>query len=145
MAVNAVDILFLQIGFLRPIHEKKDSFFRAVMHQTANGNNDNNRTCAIAPTSSFNISSSPKRTNYPRGRLIAQYFGKEQTTPEVQAAPRTNYPRGRGRGRSAESNDLIFRINNRINPKGYNASRHRVPDVNVKHNRKLRAVNDVYK
>ena len=44
MALTAEIIVLLHTGFFRPIHEKKDSFLRAVTNQTANGINENNRT-----------------------------------------------------------------------------------------------------
>ena len=46
----------------------------------------------------------------------------------------TNYPRGL----LAKSNNLILHIYNRVDAKWYYASRHRVPDIYVKHDGKLR-------
>ena len=45
----------------------------------------------------------------------------------------------------SKSNDLIVHVNDRFNPKWHDAARHRMPDVYVANNRKLGAVDDLYK
>ena len=56
-AVRTDKDIFLQTGFLSPIHDKKDSLFLAVINQTASGRKENSMTCTTDPTISFIMSS----------------------------------------------------------------------------------------
>lgn len=55
-AVRTDKDIFLQTGFLSPIHDKKDSLFLAVINQTASGRKENSMTCTTDPTISFIMS-----------------------------------------------------------------------------------------
>ena len=56
-AVRTDKDIFLQTGFLSPIHEKNDSLFPAVINQTVSGRKENSMTCATDPIISFIMSS----------------------------------------------------------------------------------------
>lgn len=55
-AVRTAKDVFLQTGFLIPIHDKKDSLFLAVINQTARGRKENSMTCTTDPIISFIMS-----------------------------------------------------------------------------------------
>ena len=55
-AVRTAKDVFLQTGFLIPIHDKKDSLFLAVINQTASGRKENSKTCDTDPIISFIMS-----------------------------------------------------------------------------------------
>lgn len=55
-AVRTDKGVFLQTGFLSPIHDKNDSLSLAVINQTARGRKENSMTCTTDPIISFIMS-----------------------------------------------------------------------------------------